>query len=50
MVFDVQFCLVYLIMTFRFVAIDTMHNLFLGTGKKMFKLWVESGILTHGTT
>ena len=28
----------------RFVAIDTMHNL--GTGKKMFKLWVESGILT----
>ena len=30
----------------RFVAIDTMHNLFLGTGKKMFKLWVESGILT----
>ena len=30
----------------RFVAIDTMHNLFLGTGKKMFKLWVECGILT----
>lgn len=29
-----------------FVAIDTMHNLFLGTGKKMFKLWVEHGILT----
>ena len=30
----------------RFVAIDTMHTPFLGTGKKMFKLWVESGILT----
>lgn len=29
-----------------FVAIDTMHNLFLGTAKKMFKLWVETGILT----
>lgn len=23
-----------------------MHNLFLGTAKKMFKLWVEKGILS----
>ena len=30
----------------RCVAIDTMHNLFLGTGTKMFKLWVECGVLT----
>ena len=28
------------------IAIDNMHNLLLETGKKMFKLWVECGILT----
>lgn len=31
----------------RFVAIDTMHNLFLGTGKMIFKLWLERGFLSH---
>ena len=29
-----------------FTAIDSMHNLFLGTGKHMFSLWVERDILT----
>ena len=28
-----------------FTAIDTMHNLFLGTGKRMFELWIDNGIL-----
>lgn len=30
----------------QFCVIDPMHNLFLGTAKKMFKLWVEKGILS----
>ena len=30
----------------RFTAIDTMHNLFLGTGKRMFGLWIDNGILS----
>lgn len=30
----------------RFCTIDPMHNLFLGTAKKMFKIWVDSDILT----
>lgn len=30
----------------QFCVIDPMHNLFLGTAKKMFKLWVESGKLS----
>jgi len=30
----------------RFCAIDPMHNLFLGTAKYVFKLWVNEGILT----
>ena len=29
-----------------FTAIDCMHNLFLGTGKHVFSLWVERTILT----
>ena len=28
-----------------FVAVDIMHNLFLGTGKQMFQLWIELGLL-----
>jgi len=31
----------------RFCVIDPMHNLFLGTSKSMFKLWIERGILTN---
>ncbi len=31
----------------RFTVIDPMHNLFLGTGKYMFKLWIEKGLLTN---
>lgn len=30
----------------RFTAIDSMHNLFLGTGKHIFSLWVERSVLT----
>ena len=30
----------------QFCVIDPMHNLFLGTAKKMFKLWVEKNILS----
>ena len=30
----------------RFTVIDPMHNLFLGTGKSMFKLWMEQGLLS----
>lgn len=30
----------------QFCVIDPMHNLFLGTAKKMFKLWVENDILS----
>ena len=30
----------------RFTVIDPMHNLFLGTAKRMFKLWVEKDLLT----
>ena len=31
----------------KFVAIDAMHNLFLGTSKRMFLYWVESGIISN---
>lgn len=30
----------------RFLAIDPMHNLFLGTGKHMLTLWSDNGLLT----
>ena len=30
----------------RFVAIDPMHNLYLGTGKHLFKLWIALGLLS----
>ena len=30
----------------RHTIIDVMHNLFLGTGKHMFKFWVEKDFLT----
>ena len=30
----------------RFTAIDIMHNLFLGTGKHCFEVWVEKGLLS----
>lgn len=30
----------------RYTAIDIMHNLFLGTGKHMFKVWLKEGILS----
>ena len=30
----------------RFVAIDTMHNLLLGTGKHSFEVWIETELLT----
>ena len=29
-----------------FVAVDTMHNLYLGTGKHVFTTWVKTGTLT----
>ena len=29
----------------KYVSIDVMHNLFLGTGKKMLKLWIDRGLL-----
>ena len=31
----------------RFSSIDPMHNLFLGTAKAQFKLWVSEGHLTN---
>ena len=31
----------------RFTVIDVMHNLFLGTGKKMFDLWIDNNLLTR---
>lgn len=31
----------------RFVAIDAMHNLFLGTGKHSYVIWLEKDILTR---
>jgi len=30
----------------QFTAIDTMHNIFLGTGKHVFDVWLEKNILT----
>lgn len=30
----------------RFTAIDIMHNLFLGSGKNVFNLWIEKCVLT----
>ena len=30
----------------RFTVIDPMHNLFLGTAKRMFELWIEKDLLT----
>lgn len=30
----------------RFVAVDLMHNLLLGTSKHMFCLWIEQGLIT----
>ena len=30
----------------RFTAIDPMHNLFLGTAKHVFKLWIEKNLLS----
>ena len=30
----------------QFVAIDIMHNLFLGTSKRIFGIWIEKGIIT----
>ncbi|CAB4006868.1 Hypothetical predicted protein [Paramuricea clavata] len=30
----------------RFFTIDPMHNLFLGTAKKMFSLWIETHLLS----
>ena len=32
----------------RFTIIDPMHNLFLGTAKSMFKLWMAEGLLEKG--
>ena len=29
-----------------YTAIDAMHNIFLGTGKRMFDLWIKSDILS----
>lgn len=34
----------------RFVAIDAMHNLFLGTGKHAYVTWLENDILTKQNT
>ena len=31
----------------RFCVIDPMHNLYLGTAKKMIEIWMENGILTE---
>lgn len=32
----------------RFTIIDPMHNLFLGTAKSMYKLWMAEGLLEKG--
>ena len=29
----------------RYTVVDIMHNIFLGTGKHVFKLWIKSGNL-----
>ena len=31
----------------RFSSIDTMHNLYLGTGKRAFKVWISQNILSN---
>ena len=31
----------------QFLAIDLTHNLYLGTGKDMFSIWVERGIISN---
>ena len=33
----------------RFTAIDIMHNLFLGTAKNVFKLWIKKNFLSKKT-
>ena len=43
--FSVLLCLPYFD-PIRFTAIDTMHNLYLGTGKHAFKVWISENILT----
>lgn len=30
----------------RYTIVDVMHNLFLGTGKHMFKVWLKLEVLT----
>ena len=30
----------------RFIVIDPMHNLYLGTAKRMFQLWLDRDLLT----
>ncbi len=30
----------------RYTVIDPMHNLFLGTGKHSFKVWLDQGLLS----
>lgn len=30
----------------RFTVIDPMHNLYLGTAKRMFELWLERDLVT----
>ena len=30
----------------EYTAVDVMHNLFLGTGKHVFSVWIETGILS----
>lgn len=32
----------------RFTVIDPMHNLYLGTAKRMFQLWLDRDLLTKG--
>jgi len=34
----------------QFSAIDPMHNLFLGTAKRMFKIWIANGLLNPSHT
>ena len=43
MVQDIQFCYFDPV---RFTVIDTMHNLYLGTAKYLFRLWLEIGNIT----
>lgn len=31
----------------RFTVIDPMHNLYLGTGKHAFKVWLAKGFITE---